>query len=40
MRTARTLVDEILPELVLNVLSGWLRRDLLRSVARIAEGSA
>ena len=40
MRTTTTLVDDVLPELVLNVFRGWLRRDLLRRVARIAESSA
>jgi hypothetical protein len=34
------LFDEVLPELVVNVVSGWPRRDFLHRIARIAEGSA
>jgi len=33
-------LDEVLPEFVVNVFSGWLRRDFLHRIARIAEGSA
>jgi hypothetical protein len=31
---------EVLPEFVVDVFSGWLRRDFLHRIARIAEGSA
>jgi len=34
------LLDEVLPELVVNVSTGWLRRDSLHGIARVAEGSA
>jgi hypothetical protein len=40
MKTMTTLLDEVLPEFVVNVFSGWLRRDLLHAIARIAEGRA
>jgi hypothetical protein len=38
--TTTTLLDEVLPEFVVKVVSGWLRRDFRHRVARIAEGSA
>jgi hypothetical protein len=39
MKTTTTLLDEVLPEFVVDVFSGWLRRDFLHRIARIAEGS-
>jgi len=39
MKTTTTLLD-VLPEFAVNVFSGWLRRDFLHRIARIAEGSA
>ncbi len=39
MKTTTTLLDEVLPEFVVDVFSGWLRRDFLHTIARIAEGS-
>jgi hypothetical protein len=38
MKTTTTLLDEVLPEFV-DIFSGWLRRDFLHRIARIAEGS-
>ena len=40
IKTTTSLLDEVLPECVVNVFSGWLRRDFLHRIARIAEGSA
>ncbi len=40
MKTTTTLLDGVLPEFVVNVFSGWLRRDFLHRIARIAERSA
>jgi hypothetical protein len=40
MRLPNTAHDEVLPEFVVDVFSGWLRRDFLHRIARIAEGSA
>jgi hypothetical protein len=40
MKTMTIFLDEVLPEFVANVFSGWLRGDLLHGLARIAEGSA
>ena len=40
METTTTLLDEVLPECAVDVFSGWLRRDFLHRIARIAEGSA
>ncbi len=40
MKTTTTLLDEVLPECVGDVFSGWLRRDFLHRIARIAEGWA
>jgi hypothetical protein len=40
MKTTTTLLDEVLPECVVDVLSGWLRRDFRHRIARIAEGAA
>ena len=37
--TTTTLLDEVLPEFDVEVFSGWLRRDFLRRIARIAEGA-
>jgi hypothetical protein len=38
-KTATTLLDEVLPEFLFDVLGGWLRREFLVRVARPAEGS-
>jgi hypothetical protein len=40
MNTTTTLLEEVLPESVVNVFSGWLRRGVLDRIARFAEGSA
>ena len=40
IRTTTALLDEVLPECLVDVFSGWLRRDFLHRIARIAEGSA
>jgi hypothetical protein len=32
-------LDGVLPEFVVDVFSGWLRRDFLHRIVRIAEGS-
>jgi hypothetical protein len=40
MKTMTTLLDEVLPEFAVNVFSGWLRRDFIPRIARVAEGSA
>ncbi len=40
MKTTTTLLGEVLPEFVVNVFSGWQRRDFRHGIARIAEGSA
>jgi hypothetical protein len=40
MKTTTTLLDEVLPEFVVNVCRGWPRRDFLHGIARIGEGSA
>ncbi len=40
MKTATTPLDEVLAEFVVDVFSGWVRRDFLHRLARIAEGSA
>jgi hypothetical protein len=34
-----TLLDEVLPEFVVNVFGGWLRRQFLERIARPAECS-
>jgi len=39
MKTTTTLLDEVPPEFGVIVFSGWLRRDFLERIARIAEGS-
>jgi hypothetical protein len=39
MKTTTTLLDEVLPEFVVDVFSGWLRRDFRHRMARIAESS-
>ena len=33
-------LDGVLPEFVVDVFSGWLRRDFLHRIAQIVEGSA
>lgn len=40
MKTTTTLLDEVLPEFVVNAFSGWPRRDFLDRIAGIAEGAA
>jgi hypothetical protein len=35
-----TLLDEVLPECVVDVFSGWPRQDFLHRIARIAAGAA
>jgi hypothetical protein len=40
MKTMTIFLDEVPPEFVANVFSGWLWRDFLHRIARLAEGSA
>jgi len=40
MNTTTTLLEEALPEFVVNVFSGWPRRGFLDRITRFAEGSA
>jgi hypothetical protein len=40
MKITTTLLDEVLPEFTINVISGWLGRDFRDRVARIGGGLA